>query len=108
MRFAAALFAGANLQFIRGLEGKDLADFLVDFQQAVESVRRAPFPVVAALSGLCLGGGCEFALAADQRIVMAEVRMGLVEAGVGHCRRGAVSRIWRAPSAEKPVLHIGQ
>ena len=75
--------AGANLQFIRGLEGEDLADFLVDFQQAVESVRRAPFPVVAALSGLCLGGGCEFALAADRRIVMAEVRMGLVEAGVG-------------------------
>jgi 3-hydroxyacyl-CoA dehydrogenase len=75
--------AGANLQYIRGLEGGDLADFLVDFQQAVESVRRAPFPVVAALSGLCLGGGCEFALAADRRIVMAEVRMGLVEAGVG-------------------------
>ena len=75
--------AGANLQFIRGLNRKELADFLVDFQQAIEFVRLAPFPVVAALSGLCLGGGCEFALAADQRVVMAETRLGLVEAGVG-------------------------
>ena len=75
--------AGANLQFIRGLNRKELADFLVDFQQAIEFVRLAPFPVVAALSGLCLGGGCEFAFAADRRVVMAETRMGLVEAGVG-------------------------
>ncbi len=75
--------AGANLQFIRRLNRQELADFLVDFQQAIEFVRLAPFPVVAALSGLCLGGGCEFSFAADRRVVMAETRMGLVEAGVG-------------------------
>ena len=75
--------AGANLQFIKRLNRKELADFLVYFQQAIEFVRLAPYPVVAALSGLCLGGGCEFAFAADQRVVMAETRLGLVEAGVG-------------------------
>jgi 3-hydroxyacyl-CoA dehydrogenase len=53
------------------------------FQNAAMSLRRAPFPVVAAPFGMALGGGAEFVLHADQAVVHAELYMGLVEAGVG-------------------------
>ena len=47
------------------------------------SLRRAPFPVVAAPFGLTLGGGCEYALHCDRVQAHAELYMGLVEVGVG-------------------------
>jgi 3-hydroxyacyl-CoA dehydrogenase len=53
------------------------------FQQATQSVRYAPFPVVVAPHGMTLGGGCEFTLHADAVQAHAELYMGLVEAGVG-------------------------
>lgn len=79
--------AGANLkhiaQFIERADWGGLERFLIDFQQAVTALRSAPFPFLAAVRGLSLGGGCEFALAAVRRVVDVETRMGLVEAGVG-------------------------
>jgi 3-hydroxyacyl-CoA dehydrogenase len=53
------------------------------FQQATQSVRYAPFPVVVAPHGMTLGGGCEFMLHADAVQAHAELYTGLVEAGVG-------------------------
>jgi 3-hydroxyacyl-CoA dehydrogenase len=53
------------------------------FQDATQSIRRAPFPVVVAPAGMTLGGGCEFSLHADAVQPHAELYMGLVEAGVG-------------------------
>src|ERR671933_2673552 len=53
------------------------------FQQATQSIRYAPFPVVVAPAGMALGGGSEFALHADAVQAHAELYMGLVEAGVG-------------------------
>jgi 3-hydroxyacyl-CoA dehydrogenase len=61
----------------------ELAESCRAFQQAVQAVRRAPFPVVAATAGMALGGGCEFAMHADAVQPHAETYMGLVEAGVG-------------------------
>lgn len=53
------------------------------FQQSVMSLRRAPFPIVAAPFGLALGGGCELSLHAARVQAHAELYMGLVEVGVG-------------------------
>lgn len=61
----------------------ELAESCRQFQETVQSVRRAPFPVVAATAGMTLGGGCEFAMHADAVQAHAETYMGLVEAGVG-------------------------
>jgi 3-hydroxyacyl-CoA dehydrogenase len=52
-------------------------------QKALRSLKHAPFPVVAAPSGLALGGGCEFLLNSDAVQAHAESYVGLVEAGVG-------------------------
>lgn len=61
----------------------DIAVSCKAFQDAVMSIRRAPFPVVVAPAGMTLGGGTEFTLHADAVQAHAETYMGLVEAGVG-------------------------
>jgi 3-hydroxyacyl-CoA dehydrogenase len=79
--------AGADLASVmRGIAANDwkgLEAGVRDFQNAVMSIRRAPFPVVVAPFGLTLGGGVEFALHAARVQAHAELYMGLVEVGVG-------------------------
>jgi 3-hydroxyacyl-CoA dehydrogenase len=79
--------AGANLMLVL-LEAQeqnwDEIDAMVRaFQQATLSLRYADVPVVVALAGLALGGGCEIALHADRVQAAAETYTGLVEVGVG-------------------------
>ncbi len=52
-------------------------------QQAYQALKYAPFPVVAAPSGMALGGGCEVMLHSDAIQAHAELYAGLVETGVG-------------------------
>ncbi|MDG2319335.1 MAG: 3-hydroxyacyl-CoA dehydrogenase NAD-binding domain-containing protein [Rhodospirillaceae bacterium] len=54
-----------------------------DGQKTYMSLKQAPFPVVAAPSGMALGGGCEILLHADAVQAHAETYTGLVEVGVG-------------------------
>ncbi|WP_142804564.1 3-hydroxyacyl-CoA dehydrogenase/enoyl-CoA hydratase family protein [Tepidiphilus sp. J10] len=53
------------------------------FQQASMRLKHAEIPVVAAIEGMALGGGCEFALHAAHRVFALESYVGLVEVGVG-------------------------
>lgn len=52
-------------------------------QKAMQGLKNAPFPVVAAPAGMALGGGCEVCLHANAIQAHAESYMGLVEVGVG-------------------------
>lgn len=52
-------------------------------QQTYQALKYTPFPVVAAPSGLALGGGCEILLHCDAIQAHAELYTGLVEVGVG-------------------------
>jgi len=52
-------------------------------QETYLALKRAPFPVVGAPSGLALGGGCEVLLHCDAIQAHAESYVGLVEVGVG-------------------------
>ncbi len=52
-------------------------------QRAYKALKYAPFPVVAAPSGMALGGGCEILLHSDHIQAHAETYCGLVEVGVG-------------------------
>ena len=78
---------GANLgmaMFVMNIGMWDAVDGLVQMgQQAYKALKYAPFPVVAAPSGMALGGGCEILLASDAVQAHAETYTGLVEVGVG-------------------------
>ena len=84
---AAHFSCGVNLQgvldFISNADWEGLDQFLDNFQQTLLAMRYAPIPVVAAPSGLSLGGGFEVVLHADKVIFHANSVTGLVETMVG-------------------------
>jgi 3-hydroxyacyl-CoA dehydrogenase len=72
-----ALFA-ANIAAWDEIEG-----LVREGQETYGALKRAPFPVVGAPTGMALGGGCEILLHCDALVAHAETYMGLVEVGVG-------------------------
>lgn len=78
---------GVNLRCVLDFIVHDNMDgldrFLRHFQQTVLSLKHAPIPVVAAPSGLSLGGGFEVVLHSDKVIFHANSVTGLVETLVG-------------------------
>jgi len=79
--------AGVNLEFVaaaaRERDWAGLERMLVEFQDTCKAMRDAPFPVVAAPSGLALGGGFEVVLHCDVVQAHANTTLGLVESLVG-------------------------
>ncbi len=81
--FSAGVDLNGVLALIREQDWVGIDGFLTRFQKAVKRLRDAPVPVVAAPSGLTLGGGFEVVLHADKVIAHTNTVMGLVEASVG-------------------------
>ena len=54
-----------------------------DGQDVFRAIERFPKPVLAAVGGYALGGGCELALACHMRIASSRARFGLPEVGLG-------------------------
>ncbi|WP_271274520.1 3-hydroxyacyl-CoA dehydrogenase/enoyl-CoA hydratase family protein [Aliamphritea hakodatensis] len=81
--FSCGVNLGAVQRFYQAEDYEDLDHFLNHFQQVVLAMRNSPVPVVAAPSGLSIGGGFEVVLHADQVICHANSVTGLVESLVG-------------------------
>ncbi|MEJ7138110.1 3-hydroxyacyl-CoA dehydrogenase/enoyl-CoA hydratase family protein [Amphibiibacter pelophylacis] len=79
--------AGANLEGLmpvfmsQGAAG--IAPVEKELQDLMLRVRYASVPVVAAIRGMALGGGCELSIYCARRVQAMESYMGLVEMGVG-------------------------
>jgi len=82
-----AFSAGADLQSMLPLfmSGgvKAIEPAVAALQQAHQTMKYANVPVVAAVGGLALGGGCELLMHASKRVALLESYIGLVEVGVG-------------------------
>jgi 3-hydroxyacyl-CoA dehydrogenase len=79
--------AGANLEALMPVfmksGGKGILPEEKKLQDMMLRIRYANVPVVSAIRGIALGGGCEIAVHSARRVAAMESYMGLVEVGVG-------------------------
>ncbi len=75
--------AGADLNEIAQLTGPAAYDFALMGQRLMLAVDRFPTPVIAAVSGYCMGGGLDLALACDLRIAKPNAIFGHRGAALG-------------------------
>jgi enoyl-CoA hydratase/carnithine racemase len=75
--------AGADIRYQSEASEEEYASFIDQIQELTRVVRRSDLVVVAALNGLAVGGGLEFALACDQRVAAPETPMGFPEVKLG-------------------------
>ncbi|HEX6247405.1 MAG TPA: enoyl-CoA hydratase-related protein [Nocardioidaceae bacterium] len=103
--------AGADIKEMADMSYTDMARMSGDLQAACIAVARIPKPVVAAVTGYALGGGCELALSADIRIAgdsavlgQPEILLGIIP-GAGGTQR--LSRLV-GPSKAKDLIFSGR
>ena len=73
--------AGADLG--SAFAGPDVASFIRFGNSVLRRVERFPKPVIAAINGHALGGGCEISMACHIRILKDTARMGQTESNLG-------------------------
>jgi enoyl-CoA hydratase len=78
-----AFTAGMDVRVLRELDTSRARELITTLHDAIAAVHRAPFPVIAAVNGPCLGAGFELALACDLRVSAASATFGLPEVRVG-------------------------
>src|SRR5207249_10985415 len=76
--------AGANVQALKEGDAYSRAAFDLHAHEVLAKIERTPKVFIAAISGHCLGGGLEIALACDLRFMVNETALiGLTEANLG-------------------------
>ncbi|RPE73117.1 3-hydroxyacyl-CoA dehydrogenase [Tibeticola sediminis] len=104
--------AGADLQamlpgfLMGGVAAIDEAE--AELQRIMLRIRYANVPVVAAVRGLALGGGCELAVHCARRVAHMESYIGLVEVGVGLIPGGGGLTYIARRAAENARLSTGK
>jgi enoyl-CoA hydratase len=78
-----AFAAGADIAELSGLGSVDARSLSAHGHRVARVLEEASFPVIAAVNGFALGGGCELALACDFIYASDKARFGQPEVGLG-------------------------
>jgi enoyl-CoA hydratase/carnithine racemase len=103
--------AGADVKEMATLSYADMVVRSGKLQAAFSAVARIPKPVVAAVTGYALGGGCELALCADVRFAAEDAVLGQPEILLGIIPgAGGTQRLTRlvGPSTSKDLIFTGR
>lgn len=116
---AAVVVYGGEKVFAAGADIKEMVDMSYGamvaragaLSSAFDAVARIPKPVVAAVTGFALGGGCELALACDWRVVAEDAKLGQPEIKLGVIPgAGGTQRLARllGPARAKDLVFSGR
>jgi enoyl-CoA hydratase/carnithine racemase len=103
--------AGADIKEMADLSYVDMVQRSGPLQSSFTAVARIPKPVVAAITGYALGGGCELALCADVRFAAEGAAIGQPEILLGIIPgAGGTQRLTRlvGPSRAKDIIFTGR
>jgi enoyl-CoA hydratase len=78
-----AFVAGADISEMKGFNAQQALEFSLFGQGVLELIERMPQPVIAAVNGFALGGGCELAMACDLIVASENARFGQPEVNLG-------------------------
>ncbi len=104
----AIVLSGTDKAFSAGADitefGTPLSTAKPDFPEMLASLENSPKPVVAAVAGVCMGGGLELALAAHARVARPDARIALPEITLGVIPgAGGTQRLPRALPADEAL-----
>jgi len=103
--------AGADVQEFQVMSVQDITRRAGEMMAAIDSVAQIPKPVIAAVTGYALGGGCELAMTADFRISADTAKWGQPEILLGLIPgMGGTQRLPRlvGPSKAKDLIYTGR
>ncbi len=103
--------AGADIKEMAAISYPEMAQASHLMQQSYAAVAAIPVPVIAAVTGYALGGGCELALCADLRIAGERAQFGQPEVLLGVIPGlGGTQRLPRliGPSRAKDLIFTGR
>ena len=78
-----AFVAGADIKEMAGLSALEMRTFSEMGRRLGDAIAACSKPIIAAINGYALGGGCELALACDIRIASDRARIGQPEVNIG-------------------------
>ena len=97
LQFSAGVNLNYVMEFAKQKEWRKIQKFIFDFQQTCKKLKYSEFPVIAAPSGLAIGGGFEVVCQSDYVVSHTNVVLGLVETLVGLIPAGGGCKemLWR-------------
>lgn len=78
-----AFVAGADIKAMQKMSGRQALEFSREGQEMTMVIENSPKPVIAAINGFALGGGCEIALACDMRVAAENAKFSQPEVALG-------------------------
>jgi 3-hydroxypropionyl-coenzyme A dehydratase len=106
-----AFCAGADIAFMVNIEPMQAEKYASSAQAVLNKIEKLEKPVIAAVNGFALGGGCELAMVCDIRIASENAKMGQPEVTIGIPPGwGGTQRLMRivGPAKAKEMVYTGK
>jgi 3-hydroxypropionyl-coenzyme A dehydratase len=103
--------AGADISYMVNIEPMQAERYASSAQAVINKIERLEKPVIAAVNGFALGGGCELAMACDIRIASSNAKIGQPEVTIGIPPGwGGTQRLMRlvGPAKAKEMIFTGK
>lgn len=78
-----AFVAGADITLMQNLSPLEAREFALIGQRVLNRIENLSKPIIAAINGYALGGGCELAMACDIRVAVEKAKFGQPEVNLG-------------------------